>query len=380
MRKSNFCLFSSLCIWALTGCSPSQGLVQSQIHQSIEAEQNAPNLISWQNSEHHPDQLFAHWKKNPSTNPCKPLLEIKSRQLLIFADQIQNTDNQSLLADCKNQLVQKISEIQLSDRQEWIRAGHLTRETLTQDLADQTPIKTTIIERDFSKPVVLIKGDLQPKQVILTFDDGPHPTHTKSVLTVLQMFHTKAIFFQLGKNVIRYPLITQSVARRGHGLGNHSWKHSYMGDAEKCATDECRSNWVSPKDGLNQFIRTHNKIRQIVGWVDPFIRFPFGSSTPELNAEIKKTPTAMFYWNADSNDWRASHSDLQVVANSMESVRKANGGIVLFHDVYERTADILPEFLRQLAQEGFEIVLFRPSDRTQRVNHPWLSSQTETHP
>jgi hypothetical protein len=65
------------------------------------------------------------------------------------------------------------------------------------------------------------KGD-----VVLTFDDGPHPTATPRVLEMLAEHRMPATFFLVGRAISRdtYPLV-QRVVRDGHTLGSHSYSH-----------------------------------------------------------------------------------------------------------------------------------------------------------
>ncbi|WP_273827979.1 polysaccharide deacetylase family protein, partial [Providencia rettgeri] len=66
---------------------------------------------------------------------------------------------------------------------------------------------------------------LEPKEVILTFDDGPLPAITRSVLDTLDQFCTKATFFEIGEMAIAYPSTVKSVLARGHTVGTHTWSH-----------------------------------------------------------------------------------------------------------------------------------------------------------
>jgi hypothetical protein len=64
-----------------------------------------------------------------------------------------------------------------------------------------------------------------PRAVALTFDDGPWPVQTRSVLRVLERYHAPATFFMVGYLVDRYPGIVRMVARAGMRIGDHSWDH-----------------------------------------------------------------------------------------------------------------------------------------------------------
>jgi hypothetical protein len=74
----------------------------------------------------------------------------------------------------------------------------------------------------------LYRTDAGPKgEVALTFDDGPHPTATPSVLKLLARHGRKATFFLVGRNISRdtYSMVQQMVAE-GHALGSHSYSHN----------------------------------------------------------------------------------------------------------------------------------------------------------
>ena len=67
--------------------------------------------------------------------------------------------------------------------------------------------------------------DTQERVLYLTFDDGPHPTATPFVLDTLARFGSKATFFCIGQNVIRYPALYQRILDEGHQVGNHTHRH-----------------------------------------------------------------------------------------------------------------------------------------------------------
>ncbi len=60
----------------------------------------------------------------------------------------------------------------------------------------------------------------------LTFDDGPSPYNTYSVLRTLADRHVRATFFLIGANVRSFPQIARDIVSEGHELGNHSVYHS----------------------------------------------------------------------------------------------------------------------------------------------------------
>src|SRR5215468_3510212 len=69
---------------------------------------------------------------------------------------------------------------------------------------------------------------LRPKEVVLTFDDGPWPKNTPAVLAALASHCTKATFFPIGKHATYHPEILKQVAAAGHTIGSHTWSHATL--------------------------------------------------------------------------------------------------------------------------------------------------------
>src|SRR3954467_4092990 len=61
-----------------------------------------------------------------------------------------------------------------------------------------------------------------PKQLALTYDDGPNDPYTSNLLDVLAKHDVKATFFLIGKYVAAEPEIARRIAALGHSIGNHT--------------------------------------------------------------------------------------------------------------------------------------------------------------
>ena len=72
---------------------------------------------------------------------------------------------------------------------------------------------------------VLCQVETQEKRLALTFDDGPHPTHTPELLDMLDRKGIRATFFVVGRRVRRFPHIVKRIAQEGHEVGNHTYHH-----------------------------------------------------------------------------------------------------------------------------------------------------------
>ena len=104
---------------------------------------------------------------------------------------------------------------------------------------------------------------LNPKEVVLTFDDGPLPNRTTAILAALKAQCTKATFFSVGKVAGGYPEILRDVAKAGHTIGAHTVNHK---DLSKMKIDEAK----------DEIERSFSVVHRAVGGpTAPFFRFPF---------------------------------------------------------------------------------------------------------
>ena len=70
-------------------------------------------------------------------------------------------------------------------------------------------------------PDILWRGDTSRREIALTFDDGPHPRDTPSVLDVLAKHEIKATFFFFFYDAERNQNLVKQIHARGHKIGIH---------------------------------------------------------------------------------------------------------------------------------------------------------------
>src|SRR5215468_6900232 len=66
---------------------------------------------------------------------------------------------------------------------------------------------------------------LRDHEVVLTFDDGPWPPTTPTVLAALKKECVLATFFLIGKPASEHPTMVRRIAAEGHSVGHHTWTH-----------------------------------------------------------------------------------------------------------------------------------------------------------
>jgi peptidoglycan/xylan/chitin deacetylase (PgdA/CDA1 family) len=187
---------------------------------------------------------------------------------------------------------------------------------------------------------------LRDKEVVLTFDDGPWPVNTPSVLKSLADQCTTGIFFSIGKHATYYPEILKQVLAAGHTIGSHTWSHATLTD--KKLTEQQR------KDEIEKGV---SAVKWALGGVSPapFFRFPALQHPPEMVTYLGTRNIAMFSCDLDSFDFKARNPQ-QVIDVTMKKLDKLGKGIILMHDFHKHTAEALPELLGKLKAGGYKVV------------------------
>jgi peptidoglycan-N-acetylglucosamine deacetylase len=204
----------------------------------------------------------------------------------------------------------------------------------------------------------LIAGQLPACTIAFTFDDGPHAFQTPAILNVLEKTQVKAVFFQLGFKVDRFPQISQAVVRDGHVIGNHSYSHGNMPKL----TYELGQREI--EKGFTSLFKAQ------VGPLTPFFRFPFGAFTTPLQQYLRDLNVTEFFWNMDTLDWKLK-DPVALYHHTLKQIEREGRGIILFHDTLPQTTIVVPKVLEALREAGYGTALFVP-EKTVTTHSPLL--------
>lgn len=225
-----------------------------------------------------------------------------------------------------------------------------------------------IFQTDFQNENIVHFGLDDSKTIALTFDDGPGDG-TAKVLDLLKKHHIHATFFALGRQLKQFPEIAKRIVSEGHILANHSYSHAFLGAGK----------YKEHPELLDAEIRdTHTEIKK---YIEPgqklFFRAPMGGWQPSNAMNLNKDPELRRYvgpicwdagrrveWNkkefTNSADWQCAISKYfkMPAARCMEGylfkIREIGGGVVLMHDIYSQTADMVEMMLPILIKEGYK--------------------------
>ena len=195
---------------------------------------------------------------------------------------------------------------------------------------------------------------LEDHEVVLTFDDGPLPPHTTKVLDVLKSQCVKALFFLVGEMAHAYPDVVRRIRDDGHTIGTHSQDHPLRFDR----ISDAKAQWE-----IDQGIENVSTALGDGVGLSPFFRIPGFGRTDTVESELAARSLVVFSTDVDADDWHRI-GPAQVVALAMKRLEAKGKGMLLLHDIHPRTAEALPELLKQLKEHGFHIVQVVPTSGT----------------
>ncbi len=185
-----------------------------------------------------------------------------------------------------------------------------------------------------------------PREVVLSFDDGPDLRGTPLILDELDRRGLKAIFFVTGwrlkgdrpEEVARRELVRR-IAAHGHLVANHTMSHHNL----------CQK----PAEQANEIDENAELIAATTG-VRPFLfRSPYGAFCRSLDATLQARGLVDIGWNLDPQDWKVDRDEEYVYKYLTRKLTQLRGrGILLLHDTHQASAHALPRLLDWMAREN----------------------------
>lgn len=189
---------------------------------------------------------------------------------------------------------------------------------------------------------------LREKEIVLTFDDGPH-SNTRKVLKILNQYCLKATFFVVGKMAESNPEILREIYLSGHNIANHSYSHSLF-------------DRISSERQIFEIERTQEIVKNIIGNnMIPVFRFPGLARTKETENYLFKNNLSVWSVDIDTKDYMFSKSETNKATYSMiarinKGLERQNYGVILMHDIHNNSANALSDILNYLISNGYTFV------------------------
>jgi peptidoglycan/xylan/chitin deacetylase (PgdA/CDA1 family) len=150
----------------------------------------------------------------------------------------------------------------------------------------------------------------RPKELALTFDDGPNPAWTPNLLDILLLHSVKATFFLVGSFAKSEPSLVKRIVEEGHLIGNHSWSHPNLAITRESRVSE-------------ELRQTSAILEQITGKRVRYFRPPFGGRRPFVLQAARRLGMTPVTWNAMTDDWKEP-SNGQIAERVTSKIDNAN--------------------------------------------------------
>jgi peptidoglycan/xylan/chitin deacetylase (PgdA/CDA1 family) len=242
--------------------------------------------------------------------------------------------------------------------------------------------------RDRGFAQYLTKSIYGSNKIALTFDDGPDAVKTPRLLDILKQYNVQATFFILTEKINSTTLpIVERMINEGHLVASHHHMH----------TNSNQANLETYKMNLKKSIDKIEQIEADMGVFqnEMYYRFPYGAygqNTHYHHLNVMKEISQQIYgdncinfafWDIDTVDWLAGMTASDVKDNILAQLfggtayrhkevmnqgvrsftkeayqvtKPVGGGVVLMHDIHQRSVDATELFLQQAQQLNIEIV------------------------
>ena len=186
------------------------------------------------------------------------------------------------------------------------------------------------------------------KVVALTFDDGPNEPYTSEIVDFLDENSIKATFFQVGRNIERYPETTQRMHKTGHVIGNHSLNHQFR-------------KYLTEPNYVSQLESTQKIIHSVIGKKPALFRPPWLWRQPLLFRSLGsmglKPVSGTFCDVLEVFQPSGSH----IAKTTLRHVKP--GSIIIFHDGFnakganrDQTVAAVKIVVKSLSDQGYSFV------------------------
>jgi peptidoglycan-N-acetylglucosamine deacetylase len=188
-------------------------------------------------------------------------------------------------------------------------------------------------------------ADRGPRELVLTFDDGPDLFGTPAVLAELRRRGLKAIFFVNGEQMVgrrpedfaRRDLIRR-MAAQGHMVANHTLSHRNV-----CREGDLLDEQI---DGNAEIITAATGVRPLL------FRSPYGARCRRLDQALATRELVQVGWSVDPQEWKGADEETIVADVTGRLARLRGQAILLLHDTQRAAVHALPRILDWIDREN----------------------------
>jgi peptidoglycan-N-acetylglucosamine deacetylase len=161
-------------------------------------------------------------------------------------------------------------------------------------------------------------GPAAGRSLYLTFDDGPGPSATESILDALAAAEVPAAFFMVGAHARLFPATARRVAAAGHEIGNHTQHHVKL-------------HRRGPARIRAELEDAHAALADVTGRPPRAFRAPHGYRNPFVARAARRLGYTTFGWSFGVWDTTRPPPPAAEIRRRVRT-RLAPGAILLLHD------------------------------------------------
>jgi peptidoglycan/xylan/chitin deacetylase (PgdA/CDA1 family) len=169
-----------------------------------------------------------------------------------------------------------------------------------------------------------------PRELALTFDDGPNDRYTQELLERLADAQVRATFFFIGRHAQQLPWLVRRVAAEGHVIGNHTVNHPNLAFLPTARIRE-------------ELLECNATLEDILGTPVHYFRPPYGGRRPAVLRIAQELGLRTVLWNSMGYDWRPHRSPKAIMKAVERGIRRnrtaGRGSTILLHDGAPETQD-----------------------------------------
>lgn len=193
--------------------------------------------------------------------------------------------------------------------------------------------------------------------VSLTFDDGPDPAVTPTVLEILDRYGARASFFCIACQAAKFPDVVAEISRRGHRVENHSYSHSH------------RFSLMGRSALERELSHSQRILTQLAGSAPAWFRAPAGLRNFWLDGLLQRHDLELVSWtrrafDTVSNDSRRVQNRLTRGLSSGDILMLHDRGSAIDGSGRPMVLEVLPRLLDVLAERDLRSVPIPPPDQS----------------
>ncbi len=205
-------------------------------------------------------------------------------------------------------------------------------------------------------PYIVDRTGYRPRELALTFDDGPDPEWTPRILDILKREHVPATFFIIGENALTERPLLQRMIAEGHEVGSHTYTHPNLAN-------------VSAGQVRFELNATQRLFQAFTGHTLRLFRAPyFGDAEPTTADEIVPALQAQqrgyisVGLHVDPGDWKRPGIQQiidRTIAQVSSNTPDRSENVILLHDAGGNRAETvaaLPVIIERLRGMGYSFV------------------------